>query len=308
MSEALTVPGLWQGTIVRARSGYYDVSVGSIELQARPRGRLRLDGSQLLTGDRVTVAVAEDYSAVIEQVEPRTSYLPRPPVANVDQVLIVFTLVEPPWNRPLIDRISVLATAAGLDMLFCVNKTDLVPAPALAAAARVYEHVGSPVVLVSALQGSGLEQLVRHLHGRTTVLAGQSGVGKSTLINALQPGLNLEAGAVSRRLRSGRHTTRQVELLTLRTAVNGQVLGYVVDTPGFSRLDLDGISSSDLAEHFPEFRGPAQHCRFDDCRHRAEPQCGVKRAVAAGQIDEIRYDSYLNMLAEIEAREANVYG
>lgn len=305
MAEAPGAGLVVEGRIVGVDSGFYDVALGDRVVRARPRGRLRLDAGELLTGDRVELLLMDDGTAVIQRVLPRRNRLLRPAAANVDQVVIVFSLVEPPWNRALTDRIAVLAEAEGIDVVFCLNKMDLVDAAEAEAAAGVYRRAGYPVVLVSARTGAGLESLLERLRDRVTVLAGESGVGKSTLLNALQPGLKLETGQLSRRGGRGRHTTRRSRLLPL---VRGnRVVGYVVDAPGFSRLDVTVIDRYELADCFPEFREPAQQCRFDDCLHRAEPGCGVKRAVEAGAVDPIRYRHYLELLDEIEEYEANRY-
>lgn len=306
VTETAAGAELVEGRIIRAQSGFYDVAVGERVVEARPRGRLRRQDADLLTGDRVELSLAAGGTAVIERVLPRRNRLLRPPVANVDQVVIVFTLASPAWNRALTDRIAVLAEAEGIDVVFCLNKVDLVAAGEAEAAAQVYRRAGYPVVLTSARYGQGVQQLLERLRDRVTVLAGESGVGKSTLLNAVQPGLRLETGEVSRRLRRGRHTTRQVRLLPLLR--EGRVYGYVVDTPGFSRLDVGAIDKWELAFCFPEFREPMERCRFDDCLHRAEPGCAVKDQVDRGQIDAVRYHHYLALLAEIEEREANLYG
>jgi len=305
VSEADAAVLAGEGRIVRADSGFYDVAVAGRVVRARPRGRLRHAAGDLLTGDRVEVAVAGDGTAVIERVLPRRNRLVRPAAANVDQVVIVFTLTAPAWNRALTDRIAVLAEAGGIDIVFCINKMDLTDPAAAVAAAEVYRRAGYPVALVAAKTGRGVETLLERLRDRVTVLAGESGVGKSTLLNALQPGLKLATGEISRRLRRGRHTTRRAELLPLTR--DGRVIGYVIDTPGFSRVDVTTIDRYALAACFPEFRDPARHCRFDDCLHRAEPGCGVKAAVDRGEIDPVRYENYLTLLAEIEHHEANRY-
>ncbi|HEY8448942.1 MAG TPA: ribosome small subunit-dependent GTPase A [Bacillota bacterium] len=294
------------GVVVSAYSGWYDVAVGDEVYEARPRGRLRRHQDEILTGDRVEVCPHEDGSWTIEAVLPRRNQLVRPPVANVDQAIIVFTLELPPWNRSLTDRIAVMAEAAGLEVIFCLNKIDLVAAEAVEAAAASYRRAGYRVLTTDAKHGAGVAGLREHLRGKVSVLAGESGVGKSTLLNALEPGLGLETGEVSRKLRRGRHTTRRARLLPLHEG-DGKVLGFVVDTPGFNRLDVTVIERHELAWLFPDFRPFRDACRFDDCLHRAEPGCAVKEAVARGQIEPARYDSYLDMLAEIEQHRANLY-
>ncbi|HEX6989713.1 MAG TPA: ribosome small subunit-dependent GTPase A [Bacillota bacterium] len=298
MVEAGGSDAMTEGRIVRVDSGFYDVALRGRVVRARARGRLRRDADDLLTGDRVEVALLDDGTAVIQRLLPRRNRLVRPAAANVDQVVIVFSLAQPEWNRALTDRIAVLAEADGIDVVFCLNKTDLVEPRAAEAAAEPYRRAGYPVVPVAAKFGVGVDALVERLSGRVTVLAGESGVGKSTLLNVLQPDLRLQTGDVSPRLRRGRHTTRHAQLLGIRRG--GRVIGYVVDTPGFNRLDVTAIDRLELSWCFPEFRGPSEQCRFDDCLHRAEPGCAVKEAVERGRIDPARYENYLKLLDEIE--------
>ncbi|MBX6378568.1 MAG: ribosome small subunit-dependent GTPase A, partial [Clostridia bacterium] len=243
---------------------------GGERYTCRVRGRLRAEGGPV-AGDRVRFRVTGPGEGVVEEVLPRRVLLVRPAVANVDQVLVVTTWCEPPLNRQLLDRILVLAEARELGTVLAWNKVDLVgqrERPALDAVAEVYRRAGYPVLFTSALTGEGIDGLKEQLAGHVTVLAGLSGVGKSSLLNALFPGLARRTGTLSPKGERGRHTTRQAELLPLAQ-------GWVVDTPGFSRLDLDEVDERMLPYLFPDLVA-AGSCRLPDCRHRVEPGCAVR--------------------------------
>lgn len=298
-SEALADPSLLQGRVVRSHGFVHYVDTAAGLLQCRPRGRFRLrdDGRPaVLAGDRVQVRTIRPGEAVIESVLPRRSELQRPPIANVDQAIIVFTLTQPELDRRLLDRFLVVAESHDLRVLLVLNKIDLVDPGVVVAAARPYRRIGYEVFPTCARTGDGVDAVRQRLAGRFSVLAGQSGVGKSRLLNALDPDLNLRTGEVSARLRRGRHTTRHVELLTVR----GVPDAVVADTPGFSALHLDGVEAAGLQYCFREFPDFASGCRFPGCLHRAEPGCALKSAVARGDVDPGRYESYLAFLTEIE--------
>lgn len=299
-------------------------AVGSGSITCQPRGRLRQAEDTVLTGDRVRLTLLDDGSGVIEEILPRKSELRRPSVANVDQVVIVFTLRQPPLNRPVLDRLACLAETVGLGVILVLNKMDLVQPAVVAALAAEYEPTGYPFLAVSAQPPLNVEALRPLLADRVSVLAGPSGVGKSTLLNALEPGLQLRTQRVSSRLRQGRHTTRHVQLLPIYAraaadkpavgvvggegaAPQGAPLGYVVDTPGFSQLSIDQVAKEDLVNCFPEMKPLADSCRFADCLHRAEPGCAVKAAVAAGRIAAARHEQYLRLLDELEELERQRY-
>lgn len=290
-----------EGLVVKTYSNIHQVLAGGRVVACKPRGRLRKEGLRVLAGDRVRLTVLDDHTGVIEEVLPRRAALVRPPVANVDLAVVVFTLREPDLNRAMLDRMMVLVEAAGLDALLCLNKRDLLAAGEADGVISCYRRAGYPVVLTAAKEGRGVEALLPFLQNRISVLAGQSGVGKSTLLNALRPGLGLRTGDLSARASRGRHTTRHVELLPV--AGNG----LVADTPGFSFLSLEGLARQDLAFFFPEMRPFSPRCRFSTCMHRQEPDCAVKEAVEAGQIDGVRYEHYLQFLSELEEIEARQY-
>lgn len=292
-----------QGLVIRSHGHIYYVAVSDPApevLECRPRGRFRVcDDGAVLAGDQVEVVRLGGGEGVIDNVLPRREVLTRPPVANVDQALVVFTAHQPELDMPLLDRFLVLAESAGLDVLLCLNKVDLCSQEEVNGLVALYGGVGYRVFPMAAALGRGVEALRAELDGKTSVLAGQSGVGKSSLLNALEPHLRLRTGDVSAKLGRGRHTTRHVELLPLTPAAAGGRGGYVADTPGFSYLDLSHIAKEELAGYFPEFDGPAEECRFSGCLHHKEPDCGVKHAVEEGRIAGSRYDNYLRFLQEL---------
>lgn len=310
-----------EGLVIKAVNIWYDVHTAAGVIPSQPRGRLKLRrgaagaaGEQVpvvLVGDRVRCRRLPDGSGVIEEVLPRRTVLIRPQVSNVDQVLVVFIPSRSGPDLELVDRILALAAHEGLEAVLALNKIDLVPADARAGledVARVYRGAGYPFHLTSALTGEGVAALAPCLLGRVTVLAGRSGAGKSSLLNAIAPGLSLRTGTVGHRGEWGRHTTRHVELIPLPgPAPEGGPMdapaGWVADAPGFSRLDLDSIPQERLAACFPELAAWSERCRFRGCLHEREPGCAVTGAVREGIMDAGRYARYAGFLAEIRDRE-----
>lgn len=289
-----------KGLIVKALSGFYYVLPEGEEdtsrtVQCRARGVFKIKGVSPLVGDRVVYDVAESGDGTVLEVLPRTTELVRPPVANADTAVLVFSVAEPELNLRLLDRFLVHTEFAELNTIICFSKTDVADYDEafLKHALELYEGIGYPAVAASSQAGDGLEELTSLLEGKITVLAGQSGVGKSSLLNALVPGIRLETGEVSARLGRGRHTTRHVELIPLP---NG---GIVADTPGFSQLDFQGIEAEQLSHCFREFQSWAADCKFRGCLHRNEPGCEVKAAVELGNIAATRYENYSIFLEEI---------
>ncbi|MDP9250514.1 MAG: ribosome small subunit-dependent GTPase A [Chloroflexota bacterium] len=296
------------GTVLRARSGFYTVLTDDHALvECRLRGRVkqgRGDSDLVVIGDRVSIAMVGGGEAMIESVEPRRSrFSRRQPgprgawkedmiVANLDQILVVFACADPTPNLRMIDRFLVVAEHNEIPALVVANKVDLVGWPAARQTFGSYEAVGYPVHYLSAREGIGVETLADQLTGRTSVVTGPSGVGKSTLLNAIQPGLRIDTGPVSRTVHKGRHTTTAAELHRL-TGPGG---GFVADTPGLRELGLWQIPDSDLAWCFPEMRPYLGSCAFNDCRHLTEPRCAVLAAVAAGTVSAARHDSYRRLL------------
>jgi ribosome biogenesis GTPase len=297
------------GLVLRARSGFYTIVTDDGDLiEARLRGRIKRDrqASDLaVIGDRVTVEHLPDGSGAIASIEPREHrFSRRQPgprgswredviVANPDLVAVVFACDRPPPNPRLIDRFLVVAEYNEVPSLLVANKVDLVGDAAAHDLFSPYQRIGYEVAYTSAKAGIGLEELRGRLAGRLSIVTGPSGAGKSTLLNALQPGLQLVTGEVSEvESGKGKHTTTHAELHPLA----GDAGGYVADTPGIRELGLWQIPPTELARCFPEFRPHLGRCAFNDCTHVHEPRCGLRAAVASGQVGEERYDSYRRLL------------
>jgi len=284
-----------EGLVVKAYGGYCFVDDGREVTRCTLRGRLRAEG-MVIAGDRVRFSITQQGRGVVEDVLPRTSMLYRPNVANLDQIIIVVAFHDPAPVFNLIDRMLVLSEASEVAPRICLNKTDL-PHGENTEWLDVYGAAGYQVLLTSAVAGSGIRELADVLQGLISVFAGQSGVGKSSLINRLIPGLELPTGTVSRKLKRGRHVTRHVELLTFNKET------WVADAPGFSSLRLPDISREMLSDLFPEMRVLRGQCRFHSCLHDQEPNCAVKSAVADNSIAEFRYRNYIGFLHEVIAAE-----
>ena len=276
---------------MRALSGFYYVRCGSDLVQCRAKGRFRKEGLTPLVGDRVNIEESADGTGTVAEICPRTNAFSRPAMANIDYLVMVVSAAIPVTDPYLIDRITVKCEKEGCGVLLAVNKCDLDPAEELK---RIYAGTGYEVFPVSAVTGEGVDDLRAAMAGNTCCFTGNSGVGKSSLINALAPGLAIPTAEVSQKLGRGKHTTRHVELFDIG---GGTLLG---DTPGFASFEDDmdrPILPEDLAGLFPEFRPFAGKCRFDDCIHRAEPGCAVREAVGE-TIHPSRYGSYLRLYEE----------
>lgn len=281
------------GRIVRSLSGFYDVQTKDGVITCRGRGTLRHAGQTPLTGDMVEISVQKG-KGMVEQVLPRKNRFIRPAVANVD-ALVIFAANANPVTEPfLIDRVIAIAGDQEVPVYICVNKCDLDPAVDLV---RIYTHAGFSVIRASAQTGEGVEQLRQMLKGKLTAFTGNTGVGKSSMLNALCPELSLATGEVSEKLGRGRHTTRHVELYSLDEDT------FVADTPGFSSFDteqMDVLLKENLQYTFPDFAKCLGKCRFHDCSHRAEPGCQVRMAVESGEVEKTRYESYLRLYERAE--------
>ncbi|MBR5094274.1 MAG: ribosome small subunit-dependent GTPase A [Oscillospiraceae bacterium] len=278
-----------EGIIFRALSGFYHVRAGEETIVCKARGRFRLDGTSPLVGDRVSCTRDRDGSGRIDKVLPRRNWFIRPAVANIDALVFVAANTEPVTDPFLIDRVAVLAADAGCELIVCINKTDLDRGEELEA---IYRRAGYCVVCTSAENGDGIEELRQALRGKICAFTGNSGVGKSSLLNALAPELALRTGEISEKLGRGRHTTRHVELFSL----GGE--SYVADTPGFASFEIACmriIPKEELQYDMPDFAPYLGHCRFPDCSHRREPECAIRSAVDAGEISVSRYRSYLRL-------------
>lgn len=277
-----------EGRIIRSLSGFYEVQTEHGTVTCRARGNLRRGAQIPLTGDLVTISV-ERGKGMVEKIHPRRNSFVRPAVANID-ALVVFAANANPITEPfLIDRVAAIAGDQEVPVYLCVNKCDLDPAQDLI---RIYTHAGFPVIAASAETGEGVEQLRDLIKGKLVAFTGNSGVGKSSILNRLCPELQLPTGEVSEKLGRGRHTTRHVELYDLGAGT------LVADTPGFSSFDTDQMDvmlKENLQYAFPDFGNYLGKCQFHDCSHRKEPGCAVTAGLAAGEIEPTRYDSYLRL-------------
>lgn len=284
--------------VIKMYNGFYYLQVAGQEelLSCRLRGRIKRNKGAVVTGDYVEYQMLEDGTGVIESCLPRRTLLKRPAVANIDQVLITFAARQPDLNQLLLNRFLVLAEWSGIpEIVICINKCDLLEEKA--DFLQDYVQAGYKLLMVSAQEGQGIQDLKNLLAGRVTVFAGPSGVGKSSLLNAVDSNLELATGKISDKIKRGKHTTRAACLLPLPGG------GTVVDTPGFSAAELENIDKAQLAHYFPEFRPYIEKCYYNTCTHSHEPDCAVKEAVAAGAICQARYEAYLNILQTINERK-----
>ena len=276
------------GRIIRSLSGFYEVQTTSGTVTCRGRGSLRRGNETPLTGDLVEISV-EKGKGMVERILPRKNRFIRPAVANID-ALVIFAANTNPVTEPfLIDRVAAIAGDREVSVILCVNKCDLDPAVDLI---RIYRNAGFQVIRASAETGEGVEELRQLIKGKLVAFTGNSGVGKSSMLNRLCPALGLATGEVSEKLGRGRHTTRHVELYALGDDT------YVADTPGFSSFDTDQMEvllKENLQYAFPDFEEHLGSCQFHDCTHRKEPGCAVRQAAEEGKIEKTRYDSYLRL-------------
>lgn len=283
-----------KGRVIAAIGGFFDVDIEGLVLRCGVRGKVKEDTGRILVGDRVQITSLDEKKGVIEEVFPRKTELFRPAIANVEQVVVIIAAAKPRPILLLVDRLLVLAERQGLGAVLVVNKWELDEKKAQEIA-RDYQKSGYTVILTSALLKQGLEVLTQVLTNKVSTFAGPSGVGKSSLLNGLEPSLVLDVGDISAKLLRGKHTTRKVQLFPLSFG------GYVADTPGFSQLSLDHVALQELPQCFPEFLPLRANCQFRGCLHHKEPLCAVKDAVKNGGIALHRYEHYLGFLQEIQA-------
>lgn len=288
-----------QGQIRKALSGYYYVEQNGELIQCRGRGVFRNRGESPLVGDLVDFTKEGESDGYVMKIHQRKNELVRPPIANVDQAILVFSAKEPDFNLILLDRFLVVLESFHIEPIICLTKMDLLSDKESLALQRYiedYKTIGYTVLTTYKDDPTLLATLQPYLKGKTTVLAGQSGVGKSTMLNTLLPALNLKTGIISQSLGRGKHTTRHVELIEVCE-------GLLADTPGFSSFDFDTIEKEELTFCFPEFARISDDCKFRGCLHIKEPKCAVKEALETGEIRSYRYEHYEQFLQEILDRK-----
>ena len=288
------------GKIIKGIAGFYYVHVvESGVYECKAKGIFRKDGVKPLVGDGVEMEASheKDMEGNIIRILPRKNELIRPAVANIDQALVVFAVAKPRPHFYLLDRFLVMMESRHIPVVLCFNKTDIAEDPEIAELKEIYRGCGYPLLFTSAKEEENIEELWRVLKGKTTAVAGPSGVGKSSLINLLQSEVKMETGSISSKIERGKHTTRHSELIVLGED------SYIMATPGFSSLYVNELEKEDLKYCFPEFSPLEGQCRFNGCDHIHEPGCAVKAAVEAGEIHRMRYDDYAMLYGELQGRK-----
>ncbi|MEK5324706.1 ribosome small subunit-dependent GTPase A [Aeribacillus sp. FSL M8-0254] len=289
-----------KGKIVKALSGFYYVLAENKLYQCRGRGVFRKNKISPLVGDEVIFQAENEKEGYILEILQRKNELIRPPISNIDQGILVFSAVSPDFSAKLLDRFLVLMEAKNIRPIICITKMDLIADHVIDEKirqfAKDYKKIGYPVFLMTTKEPETVKQVIPYLKDSISVIAGQSGVGKSSMLNCLDNRLQLKTGEISDHLGRGKHTTRHVELISLGG-------GLVADTPGFSSLEFTGIEAADLPNCFPEIKEFSIQCKFRGCLHQKEPKCAVKEAVENGDISTYRYEHYLQFLEEIKERK-----
>ncbi len=288
-----------QGKIIKGIAGFYYVHGEDGEIyECKAKGIFRRDNKKPLVGDDVEITVLDekDREGNLIRILPRRNSLIRPAVANVDQVFVIFALEDPKPNFMLLDRFLIMMEREGIPTVICFNKKDLAVEGDVECLYRTYLGCGYQVIFSSAAKGEGVEEIREILAGKTTVVAGPSGVGKSSLTNLLQGDVRMETGEISRKLKRGRHTTRHSQVIPVAEST------YLVDTPGFSSLYLTDMEEQELKDYFREFQKYEEQCRFQGCRHIHEPGCAVKEALENQEISRLRYDNYLGLYEELKEK------
>ena len=288
-----------QGKIIKGIAGFYYIHAEDNEVyECKAKGIFRKDNRKPLVGDNVEIEVLDEKEkeGSVTAILPRKNTLIRPAVANVDQAFVIFAMENPKPNFMLLDRFLIMMEQADIPVTICFNKKDLGTREELDFLYETYQSCGYQVILSSTYQGDGMEEIKKILQGKTTVVAGPSGVGKSSITNALQGNVQMETGEISKKLKRGKHTTRHSQVIPAGKDT------YLVDTPGFSCLYLSDMEEQELKDYFPEFRKYEGQCRFQGCRHIHEPGCAVKEALDNHKISSLRYEDYLGLYEELKEK------
>jgi ribosome biogenesis GTPase len=297
------------GKIIKGIAGFYYVHVSGKDsvaagiYECKAKGIFRKENVKPLVGDDVGIEVtnSKDCEGNILEIFPRKSKLIRPAVANIDQALLIFAINKPAPNYNLLDRFLIMMRQQGLECIICFNKNDISDETQRNTITDIYKDSGCRVLFVSALEDGGIDGLMDLLKGKTTAVAGPSGVGKSSIVNCLQSDIEMETGAISVKIDRGKHTTRHSELITISDDT------YIMDTPGFSSLNLFDMEKEELKGFYPEFTPYEGGCKFFTCVHIHEPVCGVRNAVKEGKINKVRYDNYVTLYDELKELEKRKY-
>ena len=286
-----------QGKIIKGIAGFYYVHViGAGVYECKAKGIFRKEKIKPLVGDNVEIDVINEEEKVgnISRILQRKNELIRPAVANIDQAMVIFAAAKPKPNFNLLDRFLIMMEQQQVETIICFNKQDLATEEELRKLEETYEKCGYHILFTSAMEEKGIDEVKKVLEGKTTTVAGPSGVGKSSLINLLQEGIEMETGKISEKIERGKHTTRHSQLIHIKDNT------YIMDTPGFSSLYLMGFEKEELREYFKEFKEYEPACRFLGCSHIHKPDCGVKQALEEGNISRIRYENYVAMYEELK--------
>ncbi len=284
-----------RGRIIKGIAGFYYVETkGAIIYECKAKGIFRKSGIKPIVGDNVEIEIIDEDKRLgnLTDVLPRQNSLYRPPVANVDQAVILFAIVKPDPNYNLLDRYLIMMRQLGIPVIICFNKQDIATKEEAKELHDAYEKCGYHVLFVSVKEEKGLDELKALLKGKTTALAGPSGVGKSSLLNKLVPDADMQTGELSRKIDRGRNTTRHSEIFIVKELSDEDKETFIIDTPGFTSLELRGVEADSLMDYYPEFVPYEPECRFGGCSHIAEPDCGVKNALERGEVARVRYDNY----------------
>lgn len=288
-----------QGKIIKGIAGFYYIYAEDDNIyECKAKGIFRKDNLKPLVGDNVEITVLDEEAkkGSVITVLPRRNSLIRPAVANVDQAFVIFAMENPKPNFLLLDRFLIMMEQQGIPAVICFNKKDIGEEKELERLYKTYTGCGYQVILSSTFSGEGMEEIKKVLQGRTTVVAGPSGVGKSSITNCMQGEVQMETGEISKKLKRGKHTTRHSQVIPVEKDT------FLVDTPGFSSLYLTDMEEDELRDYFPEFVKYEPNCRFQGCRHIHEPNCAVKEALDRKEISELRYEDYLTLYEELKEK------